>query len=810
MGTWKEVPVEKLSAYCDPAQFKFQTTEEVTPLEGMVGQERAVRAMEFGLKMKKHGYNIFMTGLTGTGKTSYALSLIQQMAKKERVPEDWCYVHNFEKPDQPVAIDLPAGMGKVFAEDMDRLVEELQVQIPKAFGGEEYDKQKAAIIKEYQGQKANLLEELSKAAEERGFVLKSTSAGYVSIPLIDGKEISQEEYNNLDEETRADIDRRSEEIQLKMLETMRKIQAVEREAKEKIKELEQNTGLFAVGHLIDELKEKYGNYPKVLSYLEAVQKDILLNLDHFRAGEEEKDSFPWLRKISKETFLTRYKVNLLVDNSEQQGAPVVMETNPTYYNLMGSIEYENEWGAAVTDFTKIKAGALHRANGGYLILQAKDVLANLMAWEALKRVLKTKEIRVENLGSQIGLVAMATLKPEPIPIQVKVVLVGHPVLYHLLYSYDEDFRKFFKIKADFDTEMPRTEENLQKMAEFVSSLCRREGLKPFDRSGVAAVVEYSCRLAEHQEKLSTRFNEIAEIIFEADAWAGLQQAEVVSRQHVKRAIKEKIYRSNKYEEKLHEMLREGQLMVDATGAVVGQVNGLSVLDLGDYSFGKPTRITATTFLGKEGVINIERETEMSGNIHDKGVMILSGYLGAKYAQEIPLTLSASLCFEQSYQEIEGDSASSAELYALLSSLAELPVKQGIAVTGSVNQKGEIQPVGGVTAKIEGFFALCKIKGLTGEQGVIIPYQNIPNLVLSDEVIEAVRQGKFHIYPVRTVDEGIAILTGVPAGEKDENGNYPPGTVNYLVQQKLQHYADIMLKMAAEVEEPSPVKNSEPK
>ncbi|UWV46392.1 AAA family ATPase [Acetivibrio thermocellus] len=784
------LPAGMLRKECDPNSFKFNDTSELEPLEGIIGQERAVRAMTFGLKINTRGYNIFMSGMTGTGKTSYAVNYIKKIAKNCKTPDDWCYVYNFENPNQPKAINLPAGLGKVFKKDMEEFIKVLQQEISRAFESEDYERERAAIANEYQGKKAELMEILNRDAEKQGFKVRTTNAGIYFLPVIEGKTITEEEYGQLDEKIKQEITERSNIVQLETLEIIRKIKNIEREAEERVAEWENKIALFAVGMQINDLKEKYKDYKEVVKYLEQVQEDILQNLDDFREeeySEEQQLIMPWL-KGNEGSPVDKYKVNLLVDNSGLEGAPVIVDFNPTYYNLIGRVEYENEFGTMITDFTMIKPGLFHQANGGYLILQAKDVLSNVQSWEALKRALKTRQITIENMKEQMGLVAVSTLKPEPIPLQVKVILVGNEFLHQLLYEYDEDFKKLFKIKVDFDEEMDRNEDNTLKLAQFISSFCRRENAPHFDRTGVAKVVEYSSRLVGDQNKLSTRFNDIVEILCESAAWAQIDGSSLVKAEHVNKAIQEKIYRSNKYDKKLLELLKDGIIILDTEGEAVGQINGLTVLDIGDYCFGKPTRITANTFMGEKGIVNIEREVEMSGTSHTKGVLILSGYIGQKYAQDIPLSLTASLCFEQLYSGVDGDSASSAELYAILSSLAEVPIKQSIAVTGSVNQKGEIQPIGGVNEKIEGFFELCKARGLNGKHGVIIPYQNVRNLALNDEVIEAVKEGKFHIYAVKTIDEGIEILTGMKAGEKREDGTYPEGTINYLVYEKLKKYA----------------------
>jgi len=589
-------------------------------------------------------------------------------------------------------------------------------------------------------------------------------------------------------------------VQLKAMEIMRRIQSAERELKEKFKQLDQKIAIAATGHLFNEILEIYSGFPEVQRYLKALQEDVLSNLGEFRA-EEEEQTFPlfWLRRQSQEQAELRYKVNLLVDHRETTGAPLVYETNPSYYNLLGRMEYENRFGAVVTDFTMLKAGALHRANGGYLILQANDVLAGMQSWEVLKRALKTKEIRIETLGEQYALTAFSTLRPQPIPLQVKVILIGNPLLYQLLYYYDEDFRKLFKVKVDFDVEMEKHDRNVAKMAGFIAYHCNQEKLRHFDRAAVAKMIEYSARLAEHQEKLSTRFNDIVELLYEADTWAGIEGTDIVGAAHVEKALAEKIQRSNKYEQKILEAIEEGHLLLDLEGAKIGQVNALSVIDLGDYQFGRPSRVTASVYPGRRGIIDIERESKLSGKIHDKGILILSGYLGRRYGRKVPLTLSGSLCFEQSYSGVEGDSASAAELFALISSISGIPLKQGLAVTGSVNQNGEIQPVGGVNSKIEGFFDACKIKGLTGEQGVIIPETNRKNLMLRDEIAAAVSAGKFHLYTVSTVDEGLTLLTGREAGAELEDGSFPPGTVNEAVVKRLQQFGET-LRRQKELEE----------
>lgn len=788
----QKLSADELRFRCDPKTLAFKTTAEVLPLEGMIGQERAVRAMDFGLQIEHAGYNIFMTGFTGTGRLSYALAAVKKAAAAEPTPDDWLYVHNFDNTGAPLALNLPAGEGARFRRLVEELIEDLKEAIPKAFDTEEYERQKAAHMKEFQARRHAYLEELNETAAEHSFALQRTSSGFVTVPLVDGEQVSEKDFAALEQSIKDELEKKSTAVQLKAMEITRRIQSAERGLKERFTKLDQEIAIAATGHLFNEILEKYADYPKVERYLSALREDVLSNLGEFRE-EEEEQPFPllWLSRQGKEQAGIRYSVNLIVDHREEQGAPVVYETNPSYYNLLGRLEYESRFGAAITDFTMLKAGAFHRANGGYLILQANDVLAGIQSWEVLKRALKNNEIRIEALGEQYALTAYSTLRPQPIPLKLKVIMIGNPLLYQMLYYYDEDFRKLFKIKVDFDIEMDKQGENAAKMAGFIAYHCDREKLRHFDRAAVAGIIEYSARLAEHQEKLSTRFNDIVELLYEADAWAGIAGGAVVEAAHVEKALAEKIHRSDQYEQKIQESIERGQLLLDLEGARVGQVNALTVLDLGDYQFGRPSRVTASVHPGRRGIVNIERESKLSGKIHDKGILILSGYLGRRYSGQAPLTLSASLCFEQSYGGVEGDSASAAELFALLSSLAGIPLKQSLAVTGSISQNGEIQPVGGVNSKIEGFFKACKNSGLTGEQGVIIPAANRKNLMLSEEIVAAAAAGKFHIYAISTADEGLTLLTGREAGAEREDGAFPPGTANEAVVARLREFGELL-------------------
>lgn len=797
MGKFRELAPEELSNKIDYTGFDFETTADLNPLDGIIGQGRAAAAMEFGLAIKRASYNIYVSGITGTGRSSYTKSIISRIAANEKVPDDWCYVYNFKNPDKPMSINLPAGMGYRLHKDMKKLLKDLKSKIPKAFEGEEYEKQKSQIVQEYQEKSSEYMESFNAFAKEQGFIIKKSEQGLMTIPLHEGKPIEDKDYMDMRPEDRKKIEDNSFIVQGKLMETMKRIKDIEKAARDKIEQLETKIALLAVEQPVMELKEKFGQFKNVLEYLQAVQKDVIHNIEDFRNLDAGRaDHMDLVERIREKDFTIKYRVNLVVDNRDTKGAPVILESNPRYYNLLGKIEYESNMGVVTTDFTKIKAGSLHQANGGYIIINMSDLIRNPESWEGIKRALKTGNITIENIFSMAGIVS-GGIKPEPIPLDVKVILIGSSYMYQTLYTYDEDFRKLFKIKADFDIDMSSSKENCMKYASFISSHCENKGLMHFDKSAVAAVIEYSRRLAEHKDKLSTRFNDIVEILYEADAWARIEGAATASGGHVKKAIEQKIYRSNRIEEKMQELIDTGVVLISTEEKVIGQVNGLSVLDFGDYTFGKPSRITVVTYAGEKGIVNIEREVEMSGSIHDKGVLILTGYLGDRFAQEFPLTISASICFEQLYDGIEGDSASSTELYALLSSLAELPIKQYIAVTGSVNQRGEIQPIGGVNEKIEGFFQTCKARGFKGDEGVIIPWQNVVNLMLKDEVVEAVRKGKFHVYPVKSIDEGIEILTDTPAGVRDENGSYPENTVYYKVQKKIEKFA----RIAEEFDEP---------
>lgn len=786
----RELGPQDLKKVCDPATFPFKTTEDFVFEHEPSHQERGVNAIDFGLNVKSDGFNIFVCGPTGTGRNTLVKKAVYEIAAKESTPDDWSYVYNFDHEDEPIAISLPSGRGKAFKKDMEEMVGELKIEIPKAFESEDYEKRKHDLLRDYKQKRESTLQDVENKAYDEGFVLKQTATGVILVPRLEDRAMSQEEYESLPDDEKEKIEKAKSELHIKIEQVLSEVRSMEKEVKQKIKELEKEIALFSVKHIIDEFRIKYRKFDDVIQHLNRLQEDILNNIDIFKEEEEAASmNLFGMKGANKENVFKKYEVNLLVDHSHSEGAPVIIEPNPTYYNLVGRIEYVAHFGAMSTDFSMIAAGALHKANGGYLILQAMDVLSSFMAWDALKRVSRNHEIKVEDINEQFRLISTTSLKPKPIPSNIKIIMVGPPWLYQLLYVYDEEFRKMFKIKADFDVEMDYDEEKIKKYAAFIKVRSDEEDLRHFERKAVAKIVEYGSRIAEDKEKLSTVFMYIADLLREANYWAGKDHSEFVQVEHVEKAIQEKIYRSNMIEEKIVELIEQNVLMIDVAGSQVGQINGLAVYDLGGYSFGKPSRITATTYMGKSGVIDIERQAKMGGNIHSKGVMILSGYFGEKFAQDAPLSFSANIGFEQSYEGVEGDSASSTEAYCLLSSLSGVPLKQHIAVTGSMNQHGMIQPIGGVNEKIEGFYHVCKVKGLTGEQGVIIPESNVRHLMLKDEVIKAVEQKKFHIWTVSTVDEGIEKLTGIKAGERGKDGRYPRNTINYLVSEKLKEYTE---------------------
>ncbi len=800
------VPVEKLRWQCDAGLFQFECTKDLPVLDEFVGQERAIRAIEFGLNMHNAGYNIFVAGLTGTGKTSIVKDYIERLIKKRAAVratpalEDWCYLHNFKEPDRPQIISLPQGMGRKFRDRIADLLSQLRENLGRAFSGEEYQARKKKLFEEGRDEQQQIFKDTAEEARRQGFTLQVTPMGPVAVAIIDGRPMEEKEYLALEEPARKELDAKQTELMKLVLANFEKARAGQRRPAELLQDLDKSIAEFTVSSLFAPLIEEYGAPDKLSRYLADLKAYTLGNLELFKSADEPVNPLlgvPMSQALGGRNPFLPFQINVFVDNSEQTGPPVVMEPNPNFGNIFGKIERRFLLGGYLSDHTMLKPGALSLANGGYLLLSARDVLMNPGVWITLKRAIRNKEVRIEDPFEQFGLFAPQGMKAEPMPINVKVILIGDTSLYQMLSAYDEDFWEIFKVKADFNFEIDRTEKSMLDYAAIIRCFCEDCKTRHFDPGGVAKIIEYAVQAVGDQAKLSARFAQIKEWVQEADYWASQDQSELIAARHVTRAIEEKIFRHNLIDERIRGMIAKDLIMIDVAGDKVGQINGLSVYSVGDALFGRPSRITASTFLGRSGVINIEREAELSGPTHSKGVMILSGYLGARYAQEEPLSLSASLCFEQSYEGVEGDSASSAELYAILSSLSALPIRQSVAVTGSVNQRGEIQPIGGVNQKIEGFFRVCRAKGLTGDQGVLIPQRNIGNLMLREEVVEAVRNGRFHIYAAGTIDDGVEILMDTPAGERQPDGTYPEGTVNDRVSRRLKAMADKLAKYSGE-------------
>ncbi|MCR4672684.1 MAG: AAA family ATPase [Lachnospiraceae bacterium] len=794
MSEIHELSYTELKQVSSPSDFIFRTTSELEPLEGIIGQERGEQAFDFGLEVGMKGYNIYMAGPSGTGKTTYAKKKALEKAASEPVPEDWCYVYNFSDPKAPSAISFPAGHGKKFVKDMDALVTKCRSGLSKAFSSSKYAAEKGKIARDAGKKEDELLAVINETAGNYGFLAAFTDDGLTFNPVIEGTLLNEEDFAQLTDEMRDQIEKSALTVQEKCAHTLRELSSLQKEAEDAKDKLDQDTGEASLKRSFQAIQKKYQDSEDVQNFLSAVLGDMLENLEILLEDEDEKPEEGLAELLSARTRLSadeltaRYKANLVIDNSRTKGAPVIVSYNPSVPNLTGEVEAAVSGTAPGADFTRIKGGLLHQARGGYLILQVYDVLTSPQAWETIRRTIKTGEISIEPVRD--GQPAAAPyLKPQPIPARIKFIMIGSDYHYALLRASDEEFDKFFKIRADFDSEMPRTQENVLKMARFIKRFSESENTPPFDASAVCAVIEHSSRCAERQDKLSTMFNHVEEVLCESATWARLGGASVITAEHIKKAVLEKELRLRQYEEKLSEMYDDNVIMIATDGAEIGQINGLAVLDSGDYEFGIPSRITATAYTGKSGIVNIEKEAQMSGQTHDKGVQIISGYLGQTYAQKFPLSLSCRICFEQNYSGIDGDSASSTELYCILSSLSGLPIRQDLAVTGSVNQKGQIQAIGGATYKIEGFFNLCKKRGLTGKQGVIIPESNIRDLVLKDEVVEAVKEGMFHIYPISNIDQGLELLLGCPAGKPDENGNYPEDTVHGKVYAKLKAYSE---------------------
>ena len=775
-----------LKCICSSKQFKFKDTSQVKPLETVIGQERAVRAIEFGLNMKSPGYNIFVTGIDGTGKSTIVKDLVQQYAKSQAGSNDWCMVNNFKDEFIPKAIAVPPGGATVFCKKMAKLVEDLKKELPKAFGDESYLETQNTVQKKYTEKQRELFQALEKFAQEKHIAINKTNAGFQTIPVVNEKPLSNEEFRKLSEEQQTQIQQNIQAVQEQIETTVREVNKIGMDMGVEVEALMEKVTLFVVKSRLDLIKHDYREWPDVMAYLDEVQEDIVENVEHFIQTHKGNHVQEGMMFPASKSFFQRYQVNVLVDRKSTKGAPVIFESNPTYHNVFGQIEKRTQMGTITTDFTMVQAGSLLRANGGYLIMEVESVLLNPYVWEALKRALQNKLLYIEDVAVGLGY-GTASLRPEPIPLEVKVILYGGYYPFQILQNHDAKFNKIFKVRADFDDEVEKKSETIDQYVQFIAKACIQENMHPLTPEGVSAVVEFGERNIASKNKLSIRFGPIMALLKEANYWAEKENSIQVTGTHVEKALTESRFRYNLYEEKMHENYAENTVMIDVDGAVAGQVNALAVYQVGDIYFGRPSRITAETYMGKSGIINVEREAKLSGNTHDKGVLIISGYLGRTFAQQYPLSLSISIAFEQSYSGIDGDSASSTELYAILSSLSGLPIKQGLAVTGSVNQKGEVQAIGGVNEKIEGFFEVCKTKGLTGKQGVLVPKSNVKNLMLKNEVIEAVKKRQFHIYHVSDIKEGIEILTGVKAGEADKDGNFPKNTVYGRVQQKLETY-----------------------
>lgn len=768
----------------------FKSTEELVPYNDIIGQEKAEKAFKFGISIKSNEYNLYVSGYPSTGKFTFAQKFTIEQAEKEEIPPDICYIYNFKFPKYPKAIKLPAGFGNKFANDIDDLLNILINEIPRGLANKEFENKKNDTIKEFDKKREDIIDIMSEKAEKQNFGLKTTSTGMYFMPIVDGEMLTDEQYDNLTEEEKYLISKKTEIVQKNAFNIMADIKELENEMYIKLTELEYSESLFIIGYYLDKLLEKYDKYEEVLSYLMDLKEDILENLDKFTSENEEEENIQYLLsnydKKNKD-FFDKYKVNVLVDNSNQKGAPVIVTHNPTYSALIGDIEYESEHGDYITDFLKIKAGLLHKANGGYLILQAQDILNNKYSWECLKKALITNKLEIEPLREYSTGISMNIIEPDIIDINVKVILLGTEYMYYILNSYDLEFKKIFKFKVDFDYEIDLNLNTINLISRYIKFIIDENNLKNLDVKAILKIIHEMSRMAENQNKITAEFGIIKELLLESNKLAELENLDYIDENIIDRTIKFRNQRVNLYEDKINKMLLDNSILINTSGKSIGQINVLAVIDLQDYIFAKPSKITATTYIGNAGVINIEKESNISGNIHEKGVQILSGYLGNVFAQTFNLSLSCKICFEQSYTGVDGDSASSGELYAILSRLANVPINQEIAVTGSINQYGEIQPIGGVTYKIEGFYNLCKERGLTGSQGVIIPKQNIKELVLKDDIIEDIKNKKFYIYVISSVHEGIEILTGLPFESFDKNHKLKKDCIKYKVLQTLKNY-----------------------
>ncbi len=782
---------ERLFRNCDPQSLGFETTDGLEPYDGIVGQPRALAAIEFGIGIERDGYNIFALGPSGTGKQSAVERYLEGKATSEPPPPDLCYVHNFHEPHRPRLLRLPAGRGRELRSAMDRLTEEVTAALQAALESEEFQTRRQVLEEELSERQNALFSQLGEEAASNGLALVRTPMGIVFAPLKGEEVLSPEEFQKLPEREQRRLEGEIERFKEKLQSLLRQMPRWQRETRDKLRRLGAEVSRVTVVPLVDELRERFADEASVRSHLDAVEKDMVENARKLVGKSEgEPSPSPLMAEPGGERpWLRRYRVNVLVDRSDSSGAPVVHEDNPTYHNLIGRVEHIPHMGAALTDFNLIKPGALHRANGGYLLIDALQLLRHSYAWEGLKRALRSKQIRIESLGEALSLISTYSLEPEPVALDAKLVLLGDPFVYYLLSGADPDFRELFKVAADFGTRLDWNPESQDLYARVLARLVKEEGLRPFGRDAIARVIEQSARDLGDSQKMSLLMSRVLDLLREADHWAARHQRPTVTAADVDRALEARIYRADRLREQLLEQMVRRTILVDTEGAQVGQVNGLAVYQMGDFTFARPSRITARARLGKGEVVDIEREVELSGPIHSKGVLILGGFLGARYAPRHPLSLSASLVFEQSYSGVDGDSASAAELFALLSAISGVPLRQSLAVTGSVNQRGEIQAIGAANEKIEGFFDLCKARGLSGDQGVLIPAANVAHLMLRREVVEAAAEGRFHVYPIATVDEGIELLTGRPAGERDDGGDYPEGSVNLLVERRLIDLAE---------------------
>jgi len=802
----RKLTPEELYKVCDVEQLPFETTAELEALHDLsqgVNQPRAVQALKFGAGIRQHGYNIFALGPSGMGKHAFARQYLSRKLENSPSPPDWCYVNNFENPGRPSLLHLPQGWGNALAQDMEKLSQEVPNALKGAFESEEYQNRVQAIQQEFKDYQQSVFEELQQKAGQKNLTLLKTPSGLSFAPVQNGEIMSPEEFQKLDEDRRKQLEKDMEELQNESQRMFQKFPAWQRDMRQKISDLNHEVAQYALGPLISEIREKYRDNPDVGSFLDAVSEDIIKNVQTILEGDKQhtegyRQQHPAAMGESggREQIMRRYRVNVLVDNSQTQGAPVIYEDNPTYASLVGRVEHQPLMGALITDFNLIKQGALHRANGGALILDAHKVLINPGAWDGLKRALISQQIKIESLAEMFSLISTISLEPQPVPLDIKVILVGSPLVYYLLKEFDPEFSKLFKVAADFDTRMDWNQKHQEFFARFMAGVIQEEKLKPFHKTGVSRLMEHSARKVQDQKKLSTHIQGLTDLMREADYWAGENGRESVTDVDVEQAIDASVFRSDRMREHIQEAIQRDIMLIDTQGWQTGQINGLSVIGLGDFMFGRPHRITSRIRLGKGEVIDIEREAKLSGPIHSKGVLILSGFLGSRYAPDRPLSLSASLVFEQSYSGIEGDSASSAELYCLLSAISGVPVSQSLAVTGSVNQHGRIQAIGGVNEKIEGFFDVCRERGLTSRQGVLIPEANLTHLMLRRDVVQAVERGEFHIYPVSTVDQGMEILTQRFAGEVDAEGRYPADSINGLVQKRLMDLSDKRMQFAS--------------